>query len=470
MEMRRIVLLLASMALTVVFGSGVTLADSPTTKEDCKNGGYAKYGFKNQGQCIKAVNHATPADTTAPQTTIDQIDTSNLATNDSVVTHFSSSESNSTFECKMWPMNELGEELNIPPWEPCSSPKTYEDLGWYSYRFYVRATDAAGNVDETPATQVFDAKVDTTPAHATITDGPADGAVIDQSSVTFSFEVTDNRGPGNIQGAGCVVTDLATGYPYRLPTDDPNGKASGEKDACSSPTTFENIPDGKYTFTVYAWDRAYNQDPDPSTRTFTVDTPPPLSDPTPPELTVTSAPPAQLASDWVWEWTGSDAGSGIARYDMFVYGEDGRLVGSWKNVTAPLQDNFGFSDETFTWVLKATDNAGNVTERTGTFRQDTTGPVATISSGPSGTTDDPTFTFEFSVNEPTSEVWCYLSPTPTNRPDAFAEQDLNCSSPKSYDLSNYGDGEYTFYVQAWDVAGNGGWAAQQTFTLDRTAP
>jgi hypothetical protein len=32
---------------------------APTTKEDCKNGGYAKFGFKNQGQCIKAVNHAS---------------------------------------------------------------------------------------------------------------------------------------------------------------------------------------------------------------------------------------------------------------------------------------------------------------------------------------------------------------------------------------------------------------------------
>jgi hypothetical protein len=58
MEMRRIVLLLASIAWAVIFGSGVALADSLTTKEDCKKGGYAKYGFKNQGQCIKAVNAA----------------------------------------------------------------------------------------------------------------------------------------------------------------------------------------------------------------------------------------------------------------------------------------------------------------------------------------------------------------------------------------------------------------------------
>src|SRR5215208_1429077 len=61
MGMRRIVLLLASIALAVIFGSGVALADSPTTKEDCKKGGYAKHGFKNQGQCTEAVKLPPPA-------------------------------------------------------------------------------------------------------------------------------------------------------------------------------------------------------------------------------------------------------------------------------------------------------------------------------------------------------------------------------------------------------------------------
>jgi len=31
----------------------------PTSKADCKNGGYAKYGFKKQGECIKAVKKAS---------------------------------------------------------------------------------------------------------------------------------------------------------------------------------------------------------------------------------------------------------------------------------------------------------------------------------------------------------------------------------------------------------------------------
>jgi predicted outer membrane repeat protein len=37
----------------------VELQEGPQTKAECKNGGYKEFGFKNQGQCIKAVNHAS---------------------------------------------------------------------------------------------------------------------------------------------------------------------------------------------------------------------------------------------------------------------------------------------------------------------------------------------------------------------------------------------------------------------------
>jgi hypothetical protein len=30
-------------------------AEQPQTKDDCKNGGYARFGFENQGQCIQAI-------------------------------------------------------------------------------------------------------------------------------------------------------------------------------------------------------------------------------------------------------------------------------------------------------------------------------------------------------------------------------------------------------------------------------
>ena len=31
----------------------------PLTKDDCKDGGWADYGFRNQGQCIRFVNTGT---------------------------------------------------------------------------------------------------------------------------------------------------------------------------------------------------------------------------------------------------------------------------------------------------------------------------------------------------------------------------------------------------------------------------
>jgi hypothetical protein len=56
-DMRKTILVLGAMMAVLMFavvGAGAALADtvfstsdSPTTKEDCKNGGYAKYGFKN---------------------------------------------------------------------------------------------------------------------------------------------------------------------------------------------------------------------------------------------------------------------------------------------------------------------------------------------------------------------------------------------------------------------------------------
>jgi hypothetical protein len=34
--------------------------DMPVSKDDCRDGGYARYGFKNQGECIAWVNHNLP--------------------------------------------------------------------------------------------------------------------------------------------------------------------------------------------------------------------------------------------------------------------------------------------------------------------------------------------------------------------------------------------------------------------------
>jgi len=45
-------------AFRAVFTSEPPLPSEPNTKADCRNGGYKDFGFKNQGECIKAVNAA----------------------------------------------------------------------------------------------------------------------------------------------------------------------------------------------------------------------------------------------------------------------------------------------------------------------------------------------------------------------------------------------------------------------------
>jgi hypothetical protein len=39
----------------VVFGGSISFQTDPLTKEDCKDGGWETYGFRNQGQCVRFV-------------------------------------------------------------------------------------------------------------------------------------------------------------------------------------------------------------------------------------------------------------------------------------------------------------------------------------------------------------------------------------------------------------------------------
>jgi hypothetical protein len=79
-------------------------------------------------------------DTTAPDTTIDTAPPA--ASSPDVSFGFSSSEGGSTFEC----------DLDGSGFSVCSSPQAYTGLASGSHTFSVRAIDAVGNTDPTPAT------------------------------------------------------------------------------------------------------------------------------------------------------------------------------------------------------------------------------------------------------------------------------------------------------------------------------
>jgi hypothetical protein len=83
-----------------------------------------------------------PLDITPPETTIDS-GPSGTVSSTSASFGFSSSEAGSTFECS----------LDGNTFASCTSPRSYSGLSDGSHTFSVRATDAAGNTDATPATR-----------------------------------------------------------------------------------------------------------------------------------------------------------------------------------------------------------------------------------------------------------------------------------------------------------------------------
>ena len=87
---------------------------------------------------------ATVPDGAAPETTITS-SPSGAEDEDSVTFEFASSEEGSTFECS----------LDGAEFEDCTSPEGYSDLRDGSHTFRVRATDAAGNADGTPAERTW---------------------------------------------------------------------------------------------------------------------------------------------------------------------------------------------------------------------------------------------------------------------------------------------------------------------------
>src|SRR5262249_20044698 len=173
-------------------------------------------------------------DITPPDTSI----TSNPpATTSSTTASFSftSTESGSTFACS----------LDGSAFAGCTSPKTYNGLSAGTHPFQVRAIDAAGNSDTTPAAYTWTiATADTTPPDTIITSSPA--LVAKQSTALFKFISTE---PGstfacNLDGSGFAP--------------------------CASPQNYNKLTNGSHTFEVFAIDPAGNQDPSPATFTWTI--------------------------------------------------------------------------------------------------------------------------------------------------------------------------------------------------------
>jgi hypothetical protein len=139
---------------------------------------------------------------------------------------------------------ELQCRLDGSAFAACTSPKAFTGLSNASHTFEVRALDAAGNVDPTPAARTF--TVDTVPPNSSITAGP-DGPIA-TTSAQFAF-----AGTGGATATQCRLD-------------------GGSFAPCTSPKTFTGLKDASHTFEVRALDAAGNIDPSPASRKFSVDT------------------------------------------------------------------------------------------------------------------------------------------------------------------------------------------------------
>jgi PA14 domain len=86
-----------------------------------------------------------PSDTTPPDTVIDSGPGSGVADGNATFA-FHATEEGSTFECQM---------DDAVPDSDCTSPKSYSGLAAGDHTFAVWATDGAGNIDASPATNTF---------------------------------------------------------------------------------------------------------------------------------------------------------------------------------------------------------------------------------------------------------------------------------------------------------------------------
>jgi hypothetical protein len=180
-------------------------------------------------------------DATAPQTTLLTGPPALSSTTSGSFT-FSASEPNAEFECRL-------DSTDTFAWTPCSSPRAFSGLANGTHTFEVRAVDAYGNRDSTPAATTF--TVDTQAPAVSITSAPA--ALTNDRTPDFGFSTE--------AGAG-VECSIDRGTP-----------AFGACTAAHGHTPAAPLADGNWTFRVRATDGAGNDAT--VTRGFRVDATPP---------------------------------------------------------------------------------------------------------------------------------------------------------------------------------------------------
>lgn len=253
-----------------------------------------------------------PADTTAPDTAISS-QPAVLAVVNSATFTFTATEAGSTFESS----------LDGAPYAAAISPLTINNLTEGAHTFSVRARDAAGNADATPAS--FQWTVDTIAPDTQLTVVPAGMMTVNTASFTATSPDTSATFEVSLDGA----VFAAAAFPLQL----------------------TGLADGPHTFSVRARDAAGNVDDTPATAQWIVDTAAPD--------TALGATPAAVTNSTtaLFSFTSNEAG---ATFEASVDGA------AYATATSPLQFA-GLAAGAHTFSVRARDAAGHADSSPATF-------------------------------------------------------------------------------------------------------
>ncbi|KFE71193.1 hypothetical protein DB31_3323 [Hyalangium minutum] len=429
-------------------------------------------------------------DTESPDTRIEQ--KPNDPTNSTRATFtFSSPEEGCSFECS----------LNGGVYTSCPSPWTSPELADSRHTLSVRARDAAGNIDPSPATYswlvdstppntVFDQKP-TNPSNVTRPTfafsasetgssfvcsldsaaftpctSPVTTPLLAEGSHTFAVKATDAL--GNTAASATTYTwvvditppDTILGDKPTNPSNEPRPRFTfsatetgstfecrmdqGLYVTCSSPWTAPSLTDGSHTFEVRATDAAGNVDPTPVSYTWDVDTEAPD--------TAIEQKPSNPSNSARATFTFSGQGGAVGFECSLDSAQFAPCTSPWQS---PL-----LAEGNHTFAVRAKDAAGNIdpSPATYTWRVDTQPPDTSIDQKPPNPDNRTSATFTFASSEAGSSFECSLDDG----------EYASCTSPLTYSVP---EGSHIFAVRAKDAAGNvDDSPATYTWRVDTGAP
>jgi hypothetical protein len=324
---------------------------------------------------------------------------------------FEANDANAQFKCA----------LNGPgtSWDHgftnCSSPKSYNGLGHGEYQFSVKAVDAAGNEDSTPASHTWE--VDTSGPDVRIVSSPQ--PLTRETSATFSFE----------------SSEIGARFKCSLDGTSPSD--------CASPVRYTGLSVGAHSFSVLAEDVLGNQGP-AARKVWNIYKSKPVTrvlSPVDGDLVNTRTP---VIIGAVVDGLTGDPESG-STVDVFIddvsvgqatTGKDGK----WSFQTATL-----LRDGLHRAIARATDRDGNMGDLStpNQFTVDTESPETVILNAPPKIHNSRLAAFEFGSPSGEAEFEC--------RSDGAT---VFKSCPSAHVLTQLSDGDHTLQVRARDKAGN----------------